>query len=58
MTLNFEASIRVYEAFPFELALGMLLSGASTREWSLARTKACCRYVVSRMQVSVSGVAR
>ncbi|KAG2040034.1 hypothetical protein BDR03DRAFT_950078, partial [Suillus americanus] len=51
-------SIRVYEAFPFELALGTLLSGASTREWSLARTKVCCRCVVSRMQVSVSGVAR
>ncbi|KAG2030442.1 hypothetical protein BDR03DRAFT_974570 [Suillus americanus] len=33
-------------------------AGASAREWSLARTKACCRYVVSRMQVSVSGVAR
>ncbi|KAG2031788.1 hypothetical protein BDR03DRAFT_971808 [Suillus americanus] len=33
-------------------------AGALTREWSLARTKACCRYVVSHMQVSVSGVAR
>ncbi|KAG2032859.1 hypothetical protein BDR03DRAFT_969057, partial [Suillus americanus] len=33
-------------------------AGASTREWSLARSKACCRYAVSRMQVSVSGVAR
>ncbi|KAG1887585.1 hypothetical protein F4604DRAFT_1916383 [Suillus subluteus] len=34
LSVSFES-----EAFPFELALGTLLSGASTREWSLARTK-------------------